>query len=150
VTTYERTGEIIAKAITAGRGRSAEDIADSALRAMLKARIMPQPMRASGEMFVRFHAHCRFLGEVSKYGYRYWYAKAVAHAEAQEQWPVKIIPRTVTLDTGQTVTIDVAVPESTTRATNAQLLCAYQMITEGAAALGVALPEHDILDRRVG
>jgi hypothetical protein len=61
-----------------------------------------------------------------------------------QAWPVKIIPRMVKLDTGQVVDVDVPVPESSTRATTAQLMEAYNVITDEAMRAGVRLPEHPV------
>ena len=42
---------------------------------------------------------------------------------------------------GENITVDVQVPESTTRASNKQLLCAYEYIVETAREHGIVLPE---------
>jgi hypothetical protein len=102
---------------------------------------MPTTMRASRDMFVRFHAHCKHLGKETGYGYKYWYQKAIEYAESIDMWPCKIIARPVSIG-GDVITVDVSVPESTTKATNGQLLAAYTIITEGAAEHGIVLPEH--------
>lgn len=142
MTTYERAAQIIAETLPSCRGLPLDRAAAHILRALLDKRIMPQPMRASPELFKRFHAHCSHLGKTDGNGYRYWYNQAIAYAESVDEWPVKIIPRTVTI-AGEDITVDVAVPESTTRATNAQLLAAYQVITDAAAEQGIVLPEHE-------
>lgn len=144
MTTYERAAHIIAETLPGcdlRPGQSCLAAADRILRALLAKRIMPTTMRASADMFTRFHAHCRYLGTESGYGYNYWYRLAVEHAESVEEWPVKVFPRIVDVG-GETITIDVSMPQSTTRATNGQLLCAYQIIEEGAKEHGIVLPEH--------
>jgi hypothetical protein len=56
-------------------------------------------------------------------------------------WPCKIVQRSIEIG-GDVIVIDVSVPESTTRATNGQLLAAYQVIVDGAKEHGITLPEH--------
>ena len=141
MTTYERAAHIIAETLPKCRGEKLMDAADRILNALGKKRIAPTKMVASVDMLRRFHAHCRYLGNESGYGYKYWYSIAVDHAESVEEWPCKVLQRLVDVG-GETITIDVSVPESTTRATNKQLLCAYQMIEEGAKEHGIVLPEH--------
>lgn len=117
------------------------EIADEILAALADKRIAPTTMVASVDMLKRFHAHTRFLGKETGYGYKYWYNLAVEHAESLEDWPCKVLARTVDID-GTMVTVDVSVPESTTKANNRQLLTAYQIIEEGAKEHGVVLPEN--------
>ena len=142
MTTYAKAAAIIAETLPKCRGEKMADAADRILRALLAKRIMPTTMRASADMFKRFHAHVRFLGKETGYGYRYFYNLAVSHAESVDEWPVKIITRTVEID-GVDITVDVSVPESTTRATNGQLLMAYSIIEEGAREHGITLPENE-------
>ena len=141
VTTWERAAQIIAETCTKCKGLASAELAARILDALLRARIMPTTMRASADMFTRFHAHCRFLGTATGEGYEEWYNKAVAYAVEQDDWPVKLIAKTLSID-GHDITVDVQVPQSTTRANNRQLLTAYTVITEGAKEHGVALPEH--------
>ena len=104
---------------------------------------MPVTMVASPELFVRFHAHTRYLGGVTEYGYRYYYDKAVEAMVAAEDWPVKIVPKTITID-GHEITVDIQIAESTRKANNRQLLGAYQVIVDHAKEERVPLPENDV------
>jgi hypothetical protein len=140
VTTFERARMIIAQTLPKLSGPP-EAQALAILNALLAKRIMPTTMRASTDMFVRFHAHCRFLGKETGYGYRAWYNDAIAYAESMDAWPCKLITRDVDIG-GEKIAVDVSVPESSTRATNAQLLTAYQVIVDGAKHHGITLPEH--------
>lgn len=141
MTTYQKAVLIIADSLNKHKNAHPIDAAGYAVAALLEKRIMPTTMVASPDMFKRFHAHCRFLGKETGYGYKYWYNLAVEHAERLEDWPCKVLARTVDID-GTMVTVDVSVPESTTKANNRQLLTAYQIIEEGAKEHGVALPEN--------
>lgn len=141
MTTYEKTVAIIRDQIEKHRTEPAEQIARRCLEAMRHKRIVPHTMRASEQMFKRFHAHTKHLGDMTGRGYSYYYNLAVNHAMKMDEWPHKIIPRRVKLDTGDLVDVDIPVPESTTKATNGQLLCAYQVIEEEARRAGITLPE---------
>jgi hypothetical protein len=143
VTTFEKTRKIIADLLTERAvciWAAAEDLADDILIALREKRIAPITMRASPEFFTRFHAHCRHLGTETEYGYGYWYQQAVDHAVSVDEWPVKVQPTKVVIDDVEH-TIDVVVAQSTTKATNKQLMSAYQIIEEGAKEHGVVLPE---------
>ena len=142
MTTYEKTVEVITDQVTKHRTEPAEQIARRCLEAMRKKRIVPQTLRASEEMFTRFHAHCRHLGNMSGRGYEHYYNKAIAAAMKTEDWPVKIIPRRIKLDTGDIVEVDIPIPVSSTRVPNGALLSAYQVIVEEARDAGIALPEE--------
>jgi hypothetical protein len=139
MTTFEKSAQIIRDTIEANRGESGDRLALRILKALRDKRIVPRTMRASGAMFTRFHAHCRYLGNLTG-SYKYWYNRAIRHAMRVDQWPVTIITHDVTVN-GTTVTVDVPVPESTTKATNAQLLEAYTVIQDGAKDAGIVLPE---------
>lgn len=143
MTTYEKSAQIIAETIENNRAREPREIAALALDAMRKKRIVPHTLRASDEMFTRFHAHCKHLGNETGRGYEYYYNLAIRGAMATDDWPIKIIPRRIRLDTGQIVDVDVPMPESTTKATNGQLLAAYAVIQDEAKRAGVALPEGE-------
>ena len=140
---YDKAARIIADTIAGFRDEDELEIADRILTALGDARITPTVMRASRDMFTRFHAHCRFLGNETGDGYEYWYNEAINYAVQQDKWPVKLIPQTVTI-AGEQIVIDVQVPESTTKATNTQLLCAYEIVTDAAEAHKIRLPEHII------
>ena len=134
MTTPERARAIIAEHTT-------EQVADRIIAALARKRIGFVAIKASEELFKRFHAHCRHVGEQTGYGYRDIYNAAIAHAMEEDKWPCKMIPQSIDF-AGERVTVDVQVPESTTRATNAQLLCAYEYITETAGEHGIVLPEN--------
>ena len=139
--TYERSASIIADSLPQRGSETPLDAADRILRALLAKRITTTTMRASASMFTRWHAHCRFLGTQTGYGYEHWYNEAVNWAVEQDSWPVKLIAKTISID-GHEITVDIQVPQSTTRASNRQLLCAYEVISGGAEEHGVVLPEH--------
>jgi len=103
-------------------------------------------------MFKRFHAHCSHLGNMTGRGYAYHYNEAIRHAMSTGDWPHKIIPQRVKiydqdengndLETYKVVEVDIPIPESTTKATNGQLLAAYSVIEDEAKRHGIQLPEE--------
>lgn len=117
--------------------------ADTLLNRLLENRIMPGSMQASADLFTRFHAHTRYLGKQTGYGYEHWYNAAIDYAVEQDEWPVKLVEQTVTVS-GVDISVDVRVPESSKRATNKNLLTAYEVIQDGAREHGVFLPEHEL------
>ena len=141
MTTYEKAILIIAETLPKCRGEAVLDAADRILRALQAERIVPTTMRGSPEMLKRWHSHCRFLGTQTGDGYEYFYNLAIAHAVEMDMWPVKLIEKTISID-GHEITVDIQVPQSTTRATNKQLMCAYEVIVDAAAEHKVALPEN--------
>jgi hypothetical protein len=144
MTTYEKAIGILTDTIAAHRQDEPVQLARRCLEAMRAKRITPQTFRASEEMFVRFHAHCRHLGNMTGKGYGHYYNVAIKHAMATDDWPVKIIPRRIKLDTGQVFEEDVPVPESSTKATTRALLTAYEVIEDEARRAGVRLPENPL------
>ncbi len=134
MTTYEKAFNIIAS-LTDNK------VADRILHALLAKKIMPVTMKAGADMFTRFHAHCRYVGNNTGAGYEHFYNAAIAYAVEQDSWPVKVIEKVITID-GHEIKIDVQVPQSTHRATNRQLLCAYTVIQEAATESGLVLPEN--------
>lgn len=141
MTTYEKSVTIIAEQIEKHRNDPPEQLARRCLEAMRQKRILPHTMRASEAMFKRFHAHCKYLGDVTGKGYHHYYNLAINHAMRTGDWPHKIIPRRIRLDTGDIVEVDVPIPDSTTKATNGQLLAAYQVIEDEAKSEQIQLPE---------
>ena len=119
---------------------------------MRAKRIVPHTLKASDAMFKRFHAHCAHLGNVTGRGYAYYYNEAIEHAMKTGDWPHKIFPRRIKvydmdehgneLETYNIVEVDIPIPESSTRATNGQLLAAYQVIQDEAREHGIELPEE--------
>jgi len=142
MTTYQKAAQIIASVVDQHRTEPADQLAVRCLDALRDKRIVPHVLRASEQMFKRFHAHCKYLGEVTGRGYEHYYNEAINHAMAIGEWPHKIIPKRIKLDTGDIVEVDVPLPESTTRATNTHLLAAYQVIEEEARRNAVQLPEE--------
>lgn len=142
MTTYEKTVQIITEQVEKHRTDPPEQLARRCLEAMRKKRIVPHTLRASEELFTRFHAHTRYLGNTTGRGYSYYYNLAVNHAMRMNEWPHKIIPKRVKLDTGDIVEVDVPIPESTTKATTGQLMVAYQVVQEEAQRHGIDLPEE--------
>ncbi|KKK81361.1 hypothetical protein LCGC14_2814230 [marine sediment metagenome] len=124
-------------------GHSYLEAAVLLLQALEAKRITLTTMHASPELFTRFQAHTRFLGsQPPAYGYEYWYNHAIDHAVRMDKWPVKLIEKTISID-GHDITVDVQVPQSSHQATNAQLLCAYEVIEDGAKEHSIILPEGD-------
>lgn len=142
MTVYQKAAEVIETTLRDHGDEPGDWLARRILDNLRAVRIVPHTLRASEEMFTRFHAHCRFLGNETGRGYRHYYNKAIAHAMTMERWPCQVIPRRVKLDTGQVVDVDVPVPSSTTKASNAQLLEAYSVITDEAKREGIELPEE--------
>ncbi len=142
MTTYDKAVHIIAGTLPKCRGEKLLDAADRILLALQAKRIMPVTMVASPELFVRFHAHTRYLGIVTEYGYRYWYDQAIEAMMETDDWPMKIVTKTIEID-GVDITVDIGIAESTRKANNRQLLGAYQVIEDGATEHKVALPENE-------
>jgi len=134
MTTTERAREIMLETIIAPE-------ADRIIGALMDKRITFQTFRASHDMFTRFHAHARYLGKETGEGYSQIYNDAIAYAVGYDTWPVKVVPQEVDI-ASETITIDVQIPQSTTKATNQQLLCAYEYITNVAAEYKISLPER--------
>jgi hypothetical protein len=143
MSTYEQGVKIIAEQLEAHRNEPAEQIARRCLEAFRKNRLALQRFRASEAMLRRFHAHARHLGNVTGIGYETIYNKAVNAAVKTEDWPVKIIPKRVRLDTGDIVEVDIPIPASSTKVTNGALLAAYAVIEQEAREHGIDLPEEE-------
>ncbi len=135
MSTYEKSVGIISDIV------HSQNMAVHILDVLLDNRITTTTMRASADLFTRFHAHCRYLGEHGGEGSRYWYNAAVAYAVERDSWPTQLIEKVITID-GHDVRIDVLVPQSTRRASNAQLLVAYSVIVDAAKEKGIELPEN--------
>jgi len=134
MTTTERAREIMLETIIAPE-------ADRIIGALMDKRITFQTFRASNDMFVRWHSHCRYLGKETGEGYEQIYNDAIAYAVERDDWPVKVVSREIEI-AGETHTVDIQVPQSSTKATNQQLLCAYEYITNVAAEYKISLPER--------
>jgi len=140
MTLFEKSVEVLEATITANRDESADWLARRCLDELRKVRIVPHRLRASEEFFTRFHAHARYLGGVAGPSYEYWYNKAIQYAMKVQNWPMKIVPTQVKLDSGEVITVDVPVPDSSTKATNANLMEAYRVIEDEAKIRGIDLP----------
>lgn len=138
--TVERARGIIAE-ILPQTITDPQQAALSIVEALREKRIAFTTMAASADLFVRFHAHCRYLGSETGDGYEHWYNEAIAHAVRLNDWPCKLVTKTVNVE-GQDITVDVQVPESTRRANNRQLLLAYEVIDWEANRRGISLPEN--------
>ena len=141
MTTYERTFDIIAGTLLACKHDACTDQAHKILRALQAKKIMPTTMKASPDMFTRFHAHCRFVGNNTGAGYEHFYNASIAYAVEQDSWPVKMIEKIIDID-GHKISVDIQVPQSSHRATNKQLLTAYTVIEDAAKEAGLVLPEN--------
>lgn len=142
MSTTSRARQVIIDTLPSCKGHPFDEVADLILHALLAKRLTVVTLRASTDLFVRFHAHARYLGSQTGDGYEGIYNEAIAYAESQGDWPIKVLTRTVKID-GQDITVDVAVPESTTRANNRQLLTAYEYVTMAAEEHGIVLPEGE-------
>ena len=134
MTTPERARAIIVEHVT-------EQVADRIIAALARKRIGFVAIKASEELFVRWHAHARYLGEQTGDGYKGIYHDAIEYAQEFDEWPCKLVVREVEVG-GEMISVDILVPESTTKATNRQLLKAYEYITEVAKERGIVLPEN--------
>lgn len=141
MTTLERAYAVIAETLPRCKGKLFAVASRMIVDALTEARITFETMRATPELFTRFHAHCRFLGVHGGEGYQYWYNAAVGHAVSVGDWPIRIVQQTVNI-AGEDITVDIEVPESTRLANNRQLMLAYSVITDGAAEKQLALPEN--------
>uniref|UniRef100_A0A6M3LR10 Uncharacterized protein n=1 Tax=viral metagenome TaxID=1070528 RepID=A0A6M3LR10_9ZZZZ len=139
---YERAHAIIVETLPSCKGRPFDEVATLILKALYRKRIAPVAMKASVEMFTRFHAHCRYLGQATGDGYEGVYNDAIEYAMITDDWPCKIVVREIEV-AGETMAVDIQVPQSTTRATNAQLRKAYEYIEGVAKDRGVVLPEGE-------
>ena len=142
MTIYQKAAEIIEKTITEQPDEPADWLARSILDALREKRIIPQSLRASEELFTRFHAHCRYLGDVAGPSYRYWYNKAVRHAVKLHEWPMRMMIAVVESEPGKFEIEDRLVADSTRNATTSNLMCAYGVIQDGATEHGIDLPEN--------
>lgn len=151
MTTHDKAKQVIQGMLldwaVAGCDRAEFVVAEDIIQALLKNRIALSTMVASPDLFKRFHSHCRFVGNHNPDGFTYedYYQMAIDHAIVMEDWPMKVITRTVEID-GQEITVDVPVPESTKKANNRQLMLAYEVIRDEARRLNLTLPEDENVD----
>ena len=120
-----------------------EQKVDELIVALATKRITFVELAASEELFTRWHAHCRFLGKESGRGYDEIYNHAIAYAMEMEE-KFKVLPQTVII-AGEEITVDIKVPGPTTKASNKELLVAYEYIVDTAKEIGVRLPERRIV-----
>ena len=141
MSTYEKAVGIFIETLPGCRGLPLDKAARKLLDALYAKRIAPMTFRASDEMFRRFHAHCRYLGTETGRGYEDVYQHAIAYAREFGEWTCKTVAQTVTI-AGEEITVDVEIPQSTTKASNKQLVRAYEYITDTAAEHKIVLPEN--------
>lgn len=134
--------QIIAQACERRGVINSTSVANDIAVALEEKRYMIRAMKGSPEMLRRLHAHCRYLGDATGRGYEYYRDMAYRHAVDMHRWPTVVIPVDVTLDNGSVVTVDVTMPDSSTKATNAQLMEAYSVIADEARRAGEQLPEE--------
>ena len=139
MSTYERAAAIIAEC---GVAPIPLDKAKAILDALMQKRYIVVAMKASHDMFTRFHSHARFLGTETGQGYEQIYNDAIAFAVEQDLWPTKLVVTTVNIG-GEDISVDVQIPESTTKASNKQLLSAYSYVEDTAKEHGISLPENE-------
>jgi len=140
VTTYEKAIAIIVETLPECKGLAYPKVADRILRALAAKRIVPTTIAGSPAMRKRWHAHCRWLAREIGETYDDLYNKAIAYAVERSTWPIKIVPTPVEIN-GVKITVDIQVPQSTTKATNKQLIMAYEYIEFVAKEHGKVLPE---------
>ena len=143
MTTFEKSVGIMADVIEKHRNDTGAKLARRCLDALREKRIVPRSIRASEELFTRFHAHTRYLGEMTGRGYRHYYDLAVRHAVTVGDWPMVVRQVMITLPGGETFWRDVQLPDSTTKARTSHLMIAYGVIEDEAKLAGVSLPEGD-------
>ena len=134
MTTVERARQIIATATN-------DNTAGAIIAALAEKRIGFVTIRASADLFTRYHAHLRFLGHETGYGYEQIKADAEKYAMRVDMWPSKLWVETVEV-AGEEFKFDFQIPLTSTIATNAQLLKAYEFIVETAAEHKISLPEN--------
>jgi hypothetical protein len=140
MTVNEKALEIITKALVQHTGGKASEMARHILDALKEVRIVPIRLRASQVFWTRYHAHCRYVGDMDGRGHDYWHNRATRHAFKMHMWPYKIVPTQVTVN-GVTIDVDVPVRDSSRNATNTQLMEAYSVIQDEAKRQGYELPE---------
>jgi len=141
MTLFEKSVQILEATIEEHREEPADWLARRCLDELRKKRIVPHRLRASEEMFTRFQAHTRYLGDTAGPSYRHWYNKAVRHAMKLQQWPVRVVPAVIEKEPGRWEIVDLPTADSSTRATTAQIMCAYSVIVDGAKDQRIDLPE---------
>ena len=142
MTAYEKAHGVIAEFISSVYGDTRPEWpATKILDALNEKNLVVVVSKGSPDMLKRWHAHCRYLGKETGDGYEGIYNEAIKYAVERDEWPVKVIAQEVCI-ASEMITIDVQVPQSTTRATDKQLLCAYEYITSVAAEHKISLPER--------
>ena len=141
MTLFNKTVEILEATIKEHREEPTDWLARRCLDELRKKRIVPHHLKASEEFFTRFQAHTRYMGDTAGPSYRYWYNKAVRHAMKMHLWPVRVVPAVIEKEPGKWEIVDLPTAASSTRATNAQIMCAYSVIQDGAKTHAVELPE---------
>lgn len=141
MSSYAKAVAILTEALPGAKGRPYPVAARYLMDALTEKRLHVVAMRGSPDMLRRFHAHARFLGRETGYGYRDIYNDALDYAMEHDEWPVREIVRHIEVS-GEIIAIDVQIPESTTRANNKQLMRAYEYVQDCAQEHGITLPEN--------
>ena len=141
MTLYQKSIEVIVETLGAHEKEPDDWLARRILDDLRKKRIVPHHLTASDEFFTRFQAHTRYMGDTVGPSYRYWYNKAVRHAMKMHLWPVRVVPAVIEKEPGKWEIVDLPTADSSTRATSAQIMCAYSVIQDGAKTHAVDLPE---------
>ena len=141
MTAYEKAHGIIAEMLDA-------KTATRVLDALMRKRLAVAPMRASYDMFTRYHAHMRYLAQEIGQTYDELYIEARDYALQRGEWPVKLSQ--IEIEFGGEVHIeDINVPQSSRLASTSNLTTAYQYIVDTAAEHKIVLPES-VLHEGVG
>lgn len=146
----ERAGEILARSLTQTlrtEGAALDRViisraAAEAVRHLLGEGIDLREPKRSDELSTRFHAHCGYVarhskGDVTKDEV---YSEALNTAVEHGLYPYTLVTQRVNINSA-IFDVDVKVPVSTTKASNRELLEAYEIVQDIAARYGVRLPE---------
>jgi hypothetical protein len=150
-TIEERAGAIVAESLTHSlrvRGLILDDkqstfAAGEIVRHLIGSGIRLKEQKRSNELSTRFHAHCSWIARhgSSHYSQDEIYSMILSEAVQRGVYPASIIVQRVTINSA-VHEVEVRVPHSTTRASNRELLAAYEILEAFAAEEGVRLPEH--------
>ena len=141
MTVFQKAVEIIEKTLTDNSEEPADWLARSIIEDLRLKKIGLKRLRASDELRTRFHAHTRYLGDVTGEGYDALKKRAIDHAMEVHSWPVHVVTRRLTLDSGETFDHEFTFAGPTRDATTPQLMEAYSVIVDEADRRGIELPE---------
>ena len=149
MTTYQKAAGIIEKTITDNSDDPTDGLARRILDDLRDKRIGLQRLKASDELRIRFHAHTRHLGDMTGEGYDALKKRAIEHAMEVHSWPIQVVTKRLTLDSGETFDHEFVFACPTRDANTAQLMEAYSVIVDEAARRGIDLPEDTEEEIRV-